>query len=160
DSEDFDGDGVTNAIDNCKTVYNPADPALQSQMDSDGDGLGDDRKGRDTVGVCQPGNANAGARCLPVGTAANCITGVTRAFCIQSADPYCDYDSIDDNFNGVPDDLIQFTTRIDCRNGGGIQATPILDIANVTVAATTVTDDGTADPTCTAGDPNPNNPPS
>ena len=35
DSEDYDKDLVINRVDNCKTVYNPADPTFQIQTDSD-----------------------------------------------------------------------------------------------------------------------------
>ncbi|PYT35839.1 MAG: hypothetical protein DMF52_09300 [Acidobacteria bacterium] len=40
DPEDVDGDEVTNLLDNCPNVYNPAD-SLEKQADADGNGVGD-----------------------------------------------------------------------------------------------------------------------
>src|SRR3989441_8147674 len=42
DPEDVDGDEVTNLLDNCPNVYNPAD-SLEKQADADGNGVGDAR---------------------------------------------------------------------------------------------------------------------
>ncbi len=60
DVEDFDLDDIINEVDNCPTVYNPADPEFNIQTDSDLDGFGDDREGIDSIpGVqdyCDPGN--------------------------------------------------------------------------------------------------------
>ena len=39
--DDMDGDGVLNAAENCPTVYNPIPEGAESQVDSDGDGIGD-----------------------------------------------------------------------------------------------------------------------
>jgi hypothetical protein len=140
DSEDFDHDGVPNTVDNCPTVYNQADPTFQFQTDSDIDGpnipanlrrygSGDDRRGIDT----QPG---------------------TQA--------YCDPDSTDDNLSGVPDDLVQVASELNCehsRNGITNMASTPVSVGSIAVAAVALTDDGTADFFCTAGDPNPlNNP--
>ncbi|HET9481272.1 MAG TPA: thrombospondin type 3 repeat-containing protein [Candidatus Polarisedimenticolia bacterium] len=129
DSEDFDGDGVMNLADNCPTHYNPADPTFKVQTDSDGDGLGDDRNNKDAV----------------AGAAA-----------------YCDPDSADDDNSGVPDDLIQVGSELSCNhttsgttNVAHIQSS----IGSLSIAAVGLTDDGTADFLCTAGDPNPLNDP-
>ena len=129
DSEDFDKDGVINSVDNCATVYNPADPVFQIQTDSDLDGLGDDRTGIDTT----PGVAG-----------------------------YCDPDSADDNNNGVPDDLVQFGAVIACNHtASGISNVTgnTNAVGNLSLADVELTDDGTADPLCTSGDPDPNNNP-
>ena len=153
DEEDLDGDKVQNALDNCATVYNPADPVFQVQTDSDGDGLGDDQSGIDSVGACV-GGPTVGKACAQIGTGVGCGTG---GFCVQSSDPYCDYDSTDDNSNGVPDDLVQFTTEINCGYSPSDFGAPQAEIANVGLAGVAVTDDGTADWICVSGDPNPNN---
>src|SRR5262249_3176169 len=123
------GDGVMNQLDNCPTFYNPADPIFGFQTDSDHDGLGDDRTGLDTI----PGAA-----------------------------AYCDPDSADDNDDGLPDDLIQVAARLDCnftRTGIAGAASVVDSIGSLDLVATQLTDDGTADPTCTSGDPDPNNDP-
>jgi hypothetical protein len=155
DEEDLDGDGVQNALDNCATVYNPADPAFQVQTDADGDGLGDDLSGIDSVGTCL-GGTNDGKLCQAIGTGTGCPSG---GFCVQSADPYCDYDSDDDNSNGTPDDLVQFTTEINCGYAPGGFGQPQAEIASVDLSGVGVTDDGTADWICVSGDPNPLNDP-
>ncbi len=137
DAEDFDNDLVANSVDNCPTVYNPADPTFWFQTDSDLDiapivrryGTGDDRKGIDTL----PG--------------------------VQS---YCDPDSTDDDLSGVPDDLLQVASELSCehsRSGDTNMATTPVSVGSITLSAVALTDDGTADFLCTAGDPNPlNNP--
>jgi hypothetical protein len=155
DGEDFDGDGVLNALDNCPTVYNPADPILHVQGDSDGDGLGDDRRGVDLVGRCVGGPA-PGALCLPAGTGATCGTG---GFCVQSPDPYCDVDSQDDDSDGVPDDLVEFRAEINCNYEPGGFGAAKAEVASVELNSVLVTDDGTADFICVSGDPDPNTPP-
>jgi hypothetical protein len=130
DSEDFDRDLVINRVDNCKTIYNPADPTFQIQTDSDLDGRGDDRRGIDII----PGIA-----------------------------AYCDPDSADDNRNGTPDDLIQVASELNCnfnQFGIGNASGTINVIAAISVTGVVVSDDGTSDPVCIAGDPDPNNDPS
>ncbi|HZI94648.1 MAG TPA: thrombospondin type 3 repeat-containing protein [Patescibacteria group bacterium] len=129
DSEDFDSDGVINTADNCPTVYNPADPVFLTQADSDLDGSGDDRNGIDVI----PG-----------------------------AQAYCDPGSADDNNSGVPDDLVQVAAEINCNsnqfgfgNVAGVQSA----VGTISIAGAQLIDDGTADPTCIAGDPDPNNSP-
>jgi len=153
ESEDFDHDNVVNPLDNCGTVYNPADPTFTFQTDSDGDALGDDRNGKDSVGRCV-GGPTPGKQCLPVNTGANCGVG---GFCVQSADAYCDPDSKDDNSNGVPDDLTQFTTELDCNYGAGSFGAAASEVAAVGLSAAVLTDDGKADFVCISGDPDPNN---
>jgi hypothetical protein len=156
DDEDFDKDGVINILDNCVTVYNPADPAFQSQTDSVGDGAGDDRAGNDTVGRCV-GGPTPGALCLPIATGANCGAG---GFCVQSADQYCDPDSQDDNNGGTPDDLVAFNTEINCNYAPGGLGAKTTEVAAVSISGASIVDDGTADHTCVSGDPDPNNDPS
>ncbi|HKY33638.1 MAG TPA: thrombospondin type 3 repeat-containing protein [Candidatus Polarisedimenticolia bacterium] len=137
DSEDFDNDLVPNFVDNCPTVYNPADPVFQVQTDSDLDGAGDDRRGIDIL----PGAA-----------------------------AYCDPDSNDDNAPAVvavgaqtsPDDLIQVASELNCNHTtAGITnvAQGPNTVGNLAISAVLLTDDGTADFFCTAGDPDPNNNP-
>jgi hypothetical protein len=154
ESEDFDGDGVINTLDNCETVYNPADPSFGFQVDSDGDGRGDDRAGTDQVGSCV-GGPTPGRLCIGINTGSTCGPG---GFCVQSGDAYCDFDSQDDNNSGIPDDLISFTTEIDCNyapNGIGFTAA---EVAAVALGGAVVTDDGTADFVCVnpGADPDPN----
>ncbi len=156
DEEDLDDDNVFNALDNCATVYNPADPAFQVQTDSDGDAFGDDGSGSDSVGHCV-GGPNVGKLCTQIGTGVGCGTG---GFCVQFADRYCDPDSADDNNDATPDDGVAFTTEINCNwNPGGIQGHPQAELASIALAAVAVADDGTADFICVSGDPNPNNNP-
>jgi len=159
DDEDYDGDGVIDAVDNCPTIYNPADPALLAQSDSDGDGRGDDRKGMDSVGRCQAGNADAGRGCFPSGTAADCVAGTTGAFCAPSAEDDCDPRSADNDGDGAPDDLVEFTAQLDCNYGPGGLGAPALEIGQVVLSGVAITDDGSADPVCTSGDPDPGNDP-
>ncbi len=155
DSEDYDGDGVINSVDNCPTFYNPADPDFQVQTDTDGDALGDDRRGEDAVGSCV-GGPTPGRLCLPVGFGANCGTG---GFCVASAQDYCDVDSADDNNNGTPDDLVQFASEIACRYEEGALGATSTEIGQIGLSGVTLIDDGTADHICIAGDPDPNNDP-
>ena len=155
DSEDLDGDNVQNALDNCPTVYNPADPSFQVQTDADGDGLGDDFSGIDTVGHCV-GGTDPNHICL-IGQNAVCGAGGS---CVQTADNYCDADSTDDNNDGSPDDLVAFTTEIGCGYGPGSFGAGPAEIANISLSGIALTDDGTADFICVSGDPNPLNDPS
>jgi hypothetical protein len=156
DDEDFDADGIINSLDNCVTIYNPADPTFQVQADSDGDALGDDQAGTDSVGRC----ANAvdpnfhGLQCTPVGTGTGCGPG---GFCVQTADEYCDFNSDDDNSNGTPDDLVQFTTELVCSYAPGNFGTQQAEIATLSVAGVVLVDDGTSDFICVGGDPDPTN---
>ncbi len=134
---DIDGDLVANASDNCPTLYNPADPVFGIQTDSDGDGRGDDRTGIDN---------------LP------CIAG-TGGCPVANAQDYCDPASADDDASGLPDDLLQVAAAIDCdftqTGTGGVPSSEA--IGSLTLQAFMMTDDGTADFFCTAGDPDPNN---
>jgi hypothetical protein len=142
DKDDFDNDGVTNIVDNCVTIYNPADPVFLFQTDSDGDGLGDDRSGTDTIGRCQPGSGAGEIQCQPVGFGANCGAS---GFCVQEAAGYCDPDSGDDNQSGAPDDLVQFATQVNCNYSPGGLGSPTIEVGKVALSAVVVTDDGTAD---------------
>jgi hypothetical protein len=159
DREDLDGDGVQNVLDNCATVYNPADPAFQVQADSDGDGFGDDLSASDSVGTCVNGSDPNfdGLLCNQIGAlGGSCGSGGS---CVQSGDPYCDYDSDDDNSDGAPDDLVVFTTEINCNYNPSHFGAPTAEIAAIGLAGVTLTDDGGADWICVSGDPNPNNNP-
>jgi hypothetical protein len=149
DKDDHDSDGVSNSFDNCVTVYNPADPTFGVQADSDGDGFGDDRKGQDNVGRCV-GGPTPGILCLGIGLGSNCGTGGS---CQQSFDDYCDVNSADDNNNGVPDDLVQFTTEINCNYDAGGFGAKLAEVASVAIAGVVVTDDGSADFICVTGNP-------
>ncbi|HEY3177130.1 MAG TPA: S8 family serine peptidase [Candidatus Polarisedimenticolia bacterium] len=136
---DIDGDGVQNSADNCPTVYNPPDPVFRFQTDSDGDGLGDDRRALDTVS-CAVGNG------CPKPNAQN----------------YCDPDSADDDNNGMPDDLISFLAELDCNyTAVGIgrvgRSAPV--VGAFALQLINMTDDGMADFGCTSGNPDPNNDP-
>ncbi len=156
DEEDDDNDNVFNVLDNCPTVYNPADPAFSVQADSDGDGFGDDGSGTDSVGACV-GGPTPGKTCTQIGTGVGCGAG---GFCVQFAHRYCDPDSTDDNNDATPDDIVQFTTEIVCNwNPGGIQGHPQAEIASIALSSAIISDDGTADFMCVSGDPNPNNNP-
>jgi hypothetical protein len=139
DKEDFDADGVFNLVDNCPTIYNPADPVFQFQTDSDGDLKGDDRTGRD-VFTCA-----VGPQC-PVANRNN----------------YCDPDSDDDNESAVPDDLVNFLAELDCNYTalgiGRVGSAPNV-VGSFAVQTVSLADDGSADFTCTSGDPNPLNDP-
>ncbi len=137
DAEDFDGDLVVNRVDNCRNIYNPADPTFQIQTDSDLDGRGDDRTGIDVI--------TSGPGTDPQGRAA-----------------YCDPDSADDDGGGVPDDLVQATSELNCNHnqfGIGNASGTLNTIAAIGVTGIVMSDDGTADPVCIAGDPDPNNDP-
>ena len=82
---------------------------------------------------------------------------------IPGAAAYCDPDSADDNRNGVPDDLIQVASELNCnfnQFGIGNASGTINVIAAISVTGVVVSDDGTSDPVCIAGDPDPNNDPS
>ena len=87
--DDFDADGVTDAIDNCPTLSNPSSlPGAILQADADSDGLGD---------PCDPAQ------------------------------------SVDDDNNGIPDDVLTFTTAITCKK---------LPLASLTVLAKSTADVG------------------
>jgi hypothetical protein len=139
DGEDFDNDGAMNLFDNCPTIANPPDPVFQFQTDSDGDGLGDDRTARDVV---------------PCSVSPSCPK--------INAQNYCDPDSADDNSDTVPDDLINFLNELDCnytQNGiGRVGSLPSV-VGSFAVQSVSLADDGSADFTCTSGDPDPNNDP-
>ncbi|HXH28471.1 MAG TPA: thrombospondin type 3 repeat-containing protein [Candidatus Polarisedimenticolia bacterium] len=86
-NDDYDHDGVVDAIDNCPTIFNPAIiPGTNRQLDTDQDGRGD---------VCDPPQ------------------------------------TVDDNNDGIPDDVISFNTFIGCKK---------LPLANLTVLGTSVRD--------------------
>ena len=87
--DDFDADGVTDAVDNCPTISNPSSlPGAIVQMDADSDGRGD---------ICDPSQ------------------------------------SVDDDNNGIPDDVLTFTTAITCKK---------LPLASLTVLAKSTADVG------------------
>ncbi|HUD70865.1 MAG TPA: thrombospondin type 3 repeat-containing protein, partial [Dongiaceae bacterium] len=87
--DDFDADGVTDAIDNCPTISNPSSlPGAIVQSDIDSDGRGD---------ICDPSQ------------------------------------SVDDDNNGIPDDVLSFTTAITCKK---------LPLANLTVLSKLTADVG------------------
>src|SRR4030095_15098032 len=127
DGEDYDNDGADNIVDNCPTVYNVADSVFQIQPDSDLDLQGDDRNNIDQ---------KAGAQ------------------------DYCDPDSTDDNNSGSPDDLIQFLAELDCNYTqfgiGRVAAAPNV-VGAIALQSVSMFDDGSADFTCTTGDPLPYN---
>jgi thrombospondin type 3 repeat protein len=88
---DADADGVTDALDNCPTIYNPAIiPGTTRQLDTDRDGLGD---------ACDPDGSQ------------------------------------DDDFNGIPDDLPQFSGTINCKISNSTLTAP-LDLAKLVVTQT------------------------
>ncbi len=129
DVEDFDGDTVINVVDNCATTYNPPDPFFGIQTDKDLDGRGDDRDGIDTLTDADFPTS------FETCTASNC-------------NDYCDPDSLDDNDNAVPDDVIQIASELNCNfnefgitNTGGTQAV----VGSLLLSAAVVADDGTAD---------------
>ncbi|HXI01704.1 MAG TPA: hypothetical protein VNI57_00880, partial [Candidatus Saccharimonadales bacterium] len=153
--DDYDGDLVDDAVDSCPTIYNPADPVLGFQTDSDRDGRGDDRTGQDVVGICA-GGPTAGKICLPAGTAADCGAGGS---CVQSASAYCDPDSADDDGDGRPDDLVEFTSEVECAYEPGGLGAKTAEVGTFALDSFTIADDGTADMICVSGDPDPNNNP-
>jgi Subtilase family/Thrombospondin type 3 repeat len=86
-NDDYDGDGVVDAVDNCPTIANPAIIAgTNRQLDTDQDGRGD---------ACDPP------------------------------------ETVDDNNDGIPDDVISFNTAIGCKK---------LPLAGLTVLGSTVRD--------------------
>jgi len=129
DSEDYDNDGVINALDNCPTFPNAADPTFQIQTDSDLDGFGDDRDDRDTV----PGPA---AYCDP-DSADDDGLGIPDDLIQVASELSCNWSSF----------------GITTTNQGGTA------VGSLAVANVALTDDGTADWFCTSGDPDPNNNP-
>ncbi len=139
--DDYDSDGLTDRLDNCPTVSNPADPQFLFQTDSDVDGLGDDREGVDWIGRCV-GGPNDLMPCWPVGTGTMCVPG---GFCAQSADAYCDPASQDGDHDGVPDDLIMFTTEVDCNYAPRDLGSRKAEVADVDLIGVTIADSGTAD---------------
>ncbi|MGH9867143.1 MAG: thrombospondin type 3 repeat-containing protein [Candidatus Polarisedimenticolia bacterium] len=136
DDEDFDDDLVPNFVDNCPTFYNPADPTFQFQTDSDLDGTLPPAVRRYGTGDDRKG--------------IDTIPGVAN---------YCDPDSDDDNISGVPDDLVQVASELNCehsRSGiSNMAATPV-SVGNIAVSSVALTDDGTTDFFCVSGDPDPN----
>ncbi len=137
DSEDFDNDLVANSVDNCPTVYNTADPTFGFQTDSDLDIA-------PAVRRYGTGDDRKGLDTLPG---------------VQS---YCDPDSTDDDLSGVPDDLLQVASELNCehsRSGDTNMNTTPVSVGSLTLSAVSLTDDGSADFLCTSGDPNPFNHP-
>jgi hypothetical protein len=162
DIDDSDGDGARDVLDNCPTVYNPADPLFGFQTDSDADGRGDDRAGTDQVGRCA-GGPRPGAICIGVNSGSTCGAG---GFCVPWAEAYCDPDSRDDDGDGVVDDLVASTAEVACGyapwsyvNVGTTTRAKPAEIASIALGGVILTDDGTADFQCVAGDPDPNDDP-
>src|SRR5206468_1728966 len=109
--DDIDGDGKVNTADNCPDVYNPLqEPGVgghgaacsSTTTDLDGDGISDfadncvlrpntNQKNSDGDGLGDACDGDGvGDECDPAG-------------------------SLDDDFNGVPDDLVTFTGVVSCR---------------------------------------------
>src|SRR5262249_20140070 len=125
-------------------------------LDADKDGIGDACAAAD---FDHDGVANANDDCPTVYNPADALFLIQRDTDGDGRGDACDPDSADDDNDGAPDDLVAFTTQIDCNYApGGLGASP-LEMAHLVLTAVTVSDDGTADPTCVAGDPNPNDDP-
>ncbi len=137
DPDDFDQDLVPDGTDNCPTFYNPADPTFHLQTDSDLDIVPANRRygtGDDRKGIDT----------------------------IPGAAAYCDPDSADDNLSGVPDDLLQVASELNCehsRSGTTNLASTPVSVGGIDLQSVALTDDGMSDFFCINGDPDPNNGP-
>jgi hypothetical protein len=143
------GDGVLDGVDNCPGVCNP------DQRDTDNDGVGDacdpledwDGDGQlniidncPLVAAACIGGANDRLPCvIPADCPGGfCAANAPNAIGIQpdldrdGIGDACDYDSDDDDNDGTPDDLLQFTVAADCN----------LAVGNVSVTGVTLSDGG------------------
>jgi hypothetical protein len=169
DGTDIDGDGVIESIDNCPNegpgglesgisfpllteTYNP------DQVDTDADGIGDkcDQEDFDADGAINdvdncPTTYNPPDPTFQIQADSDADgrgDDRTGTDVLSGTQNYCDPDSADDNDSGVPDDLIQIASELNCnfnQFGIGNPAAPQAIVGSLQLTTIAMVDDGSAD---------------
>ena len=106
-SDDDDGDGMPDAIDNCPQVANPAQANSDSDLQGDACDSDDDNDGVPDVADCKPTNPKVKPGALEVcdGIDNNCDEVADEGFPDANGDGVADCVSEDDDGDGFPDNL-------------------------------------------------------